>query len=119
MENEMDPHGILKTHIGLVIEGLKHLDVDAAADLIAKVADELAEGGPEDLFHGAILDGLRWGYAAAVQVELAGGAMVRVVLPGGIGMTYEWDDEVDARDQIKAVCAMMTPARTKAQGVGD
>ena len=109
----------LKANIGLVIEGLKHLDVDAAADLIAEVSDDMAEGGPEDRFHGAILDGLRWGYAAAVQVELAGGAMVRIILPGGIGMTYEWDDEAAAQDEIKATCAMLVSARTTAKEVGE
>ena len=40
-----DPRETLKSHITAVIEGLRHLDVDSAADLIAEVADDLAEGG--------------------------------------------------------------------------
>jgi len=114
-----DPREILKTNIGLVIEALNHLDVDASADLIAEVADEMAGDEQDDMINGAILDGLRWGYAAAVQVELAGGAMVRVILPGGIGITYQWDHENEARDEIKAICALIVSARTTAKAVGE
>ena len=109
----------LKAHIAAVVEGLRHLDVDSAADLIAEVADELAEGGPEDLFNGAILDGIRWGYAAAVQVEMAGGAMLRVILPGGIGITQEWAEERDAQRQTKAALEWLQAARVTASNVGD
>lgn len=109
----------LKSHIAAVVEGLRHLDVDSAADLIAEVADELAEGGPEDLFNGAILDGIRWGYAAAVQVEMAGGAMLRVTLPGGIGITHEWANEQDAQRQIMPALASLRAARVTASNVGD
>jgi len=114
-----DPRVILKANIEAVIEGLKHLDVDAAADLIAEIGDEIAEGGPEDLFHGAILDGLRWGYTAAVFVEMAGGAMVRVILPGGIGITHEWQDEADAKPQIDKIMDGFYPSRVSARGVGE
>lgn len=114
-----DPRETLKSHITAVIEGLRHLDVDSAADLIAEVADDLAEGGLEDLFKGAILDGIRWGYAAAVQVEMAGGAMLRVVLPGGVGITHQWTDEATAQPQIKAALASLHTARVSAKGVGD
>ena len=114
-----DPRETLKSHITAVIEGLRHLDVDSAADLIAEVADDLADGGPEDLFKGAILDGIRWGYAAAVQVEMAGGAMLRVVLPGGAGITLQWTDEATARPQIRAALDSMHTARVSAKGVGD
>lgn len=114
-----DPRETLKSHITAVIEGLRHLDVDSAADLIAEVADDLAEGGPEDLFNGALLDGIRWGYAAAVQVEMAGGAMLRVVLPGGVAMTHEWADEADAQPQIRAALASLHSARVNAKGVGE
>lgn len=97
----------LKSSILSVLEGIKHLSVDDAADIIAEVADEIAEGGAEDLFHGAILDGIRWGYATAVIVEMGGGAMLRVCLPGGIGITHDWSDEVDATPQIKAALAVL------------
>ena len=111
-----DPRTILKHHIKAVIEGLKYLSVDDAADLFAEVADEIAEGGPEDLFHGAILDGIRWGYSAAVNVELVGGAMLRVVLPGGTGITHEWEDEAKAQPQIRAALAALEATRTTATG---
>jgi len=110
---------ILKENIASVIERLKHLDVDSAADLIAEIADDMAEGGPEDLFNGAILDGIRWGYTAAVCVEMAGGAMLRVILPGGIGITHEWALEKDAQPQIKSALAKIHPARVTARNAGD
>lgn len=114
-----DLHEILKSHITAVIEGLRHLDVDSAADLIDDLADDLTEGGPEDLFNGAILDGIRWGYAAAVQVEMAGGAMLRVVLPGGVGITHQWVEDATAQPQIRAALASLHSARVSAKGVGD
>ena len=114
-----NPRTILKANIESVIEGINHLSVDDAADLIAELADEIAEGGPEDLFHGAILDGIRWGYAAAVGVEIGGGAMMRVILPGGVGITREWADQETAQPQIKAALAALEATRTTATGVGE
>lgn len=109
----------LKTHIAAVVEGLRYLDVDSAADLIAEVADDLAGDRDEDLFNGAILDGIRWGYAAAVQVEMGGGAMLRVTLPGGIGITHEWVHERDAKPQIKAALEGLHAVRVTASNAGD
>ena len=108
----------LKDSIEAVIEGIKCLDVDGAADLLAEIGDEIAEGGPDDLINGAILDGIRWGYAAAVMVEMGGGAMLRTILPGGICMTHQWADERDAQPQIKAALAGLHNARVTAQDVG-
>ena len=118
MIDTTDPNATLKAAIETVIEGLKHLSVDEAADLIAELSDEMAEGGPDDLFHGAILDGIRWGYTAAVEVEIAGGAMLRVCLPGGIAMTHEWADERDAQPQIKAALAALIAVRVTASNAG-
>lgn len=109
----------LKDHIKAMLEGIKHLSVDDAADLIAEIGDEIADGGADDLFHGAILDGLRWGYHAAVVVEMGGGAMLRVCLPGGVGITHEWARNADAEDQIKAALAAVQSNRATAQNVGD
>ena len=109
----------LKGHIKAVLEGIRHLDVDSAADLIAEVSDEIAEDRTENAINGAILDGIRWGYRAAVTVEMGGGAMLRVILPGGIAMTHEWADEAVAQPQIKAALEALHGARVIAQGVGD
>ena len=61
--------------------------------------------------NGAILDGIRWGYVAAVSVEMGGGAMMRTILPGGIAMTHEWAKERDARPQIDAALDAIASAR--------
>lgn len=109
----------LKDHIKAVIEGIQHLSVDDAADLLSEICDEIADGSAMDLFHGAILDGLRWGYHAAFVVEMGGGAMLRVCLPGGVGITHEWADDADAKPQIKAALAAIQDWRATAQNVGD
>ena len=109
----------LKDHIKAVLDGLQHLSVDDAADLIAEIADEIAEGGPDDMINGAILDGIRWGYTAAVQVEMGCGAMLRVCLPGGVGITHQWADDDEAQPQIKAALEALHPSHVTAQGVGE
>ena len=113
----------LKDHIKALLEGIRHLDVDRAADLMAEVADEIS--GDDDLFNGAIIDGLRWGYHAAVVVEMGGGAMLRVTLPGGIGITHEWASEADAKAQIDAALDAISlvradeKRRTTVDGAGE
>lgn len=118
LQMETDMRDQLKSHIAAVLEGIQHLSLDDAADLLAEIADDLADDRTSDLITGAILDGIRWGYAAAVQVELAGGAMLRVMLPGGIGITHEWADEKDAAPQIKAALAALEATRVTASNVG-
>lgn len=109
----------LKDHIKAVLDGIQHLSVDDAADLIAEISDEIAEDRTKDVFNGAILDGIRWGYHAAVVVELGGGAMLRAILPGGCGITHEWHVESDAMPQIKAALAAIEFGRVTAQNVGE
>lgn len=109
----------LKSHIAAVLEGIRHLNVDDAADLMAELADDLAEGGPEDILNGQILDGIRWGYAAAVHVQMGGGAMLRVILPGGIGITHQWAEEAVAQPQIKAALAGLEAVQVTASNVGE
>ena len=109
----------LKDHIRAVLEGIKHLSVDDAADLIAEVGDEIADDRSDDLFNGAILDGLRWGYHAAVVVEMGGGALVRIIMPGGSTITNEWADDADADQPIKDALAAIHHARVTASGVGE
>ena len=101
----------LKDHIKAVLDGIRHLSVDDAADMIAEISDEIAEDRTQDAINGAILDGIRWGYVAAVSVEMGGGAMMRTILPGGIAMTHEWAKERDARPQIDAALDAIASAR--------
>lgn len=115
-----DMHTKLKGHIAAVIEVLRHLDVDSAADLIAQVADEEATGDrSDDAFTDAALDGLRWGHHAAVVVEMGGGALLRVIEPGGVAITSEWSRAEDARPQIKAALAALNAERSICAGVGE
>ncbi len=113
----------LKDHIRAVVEGIKHLSVDDAADLIAEIADDEKDCRGEAMMNAAILDGLRWGYAAAVYVEMAGGAMVRFIMPGGSTITNEWAKEADADQPIKDALAAIHEARSAdratAAGVGE
>lgn len=101
----------LKRHIIQVTEGIRHLSVDDAADLIAEIGDEIAKDRTEDAINGAILDGLRWGYASAVTVEMGGGAMLRVIVPGGVGITHEWSSERDAKRQLDAALDAIATVR--------
>ena len=101
----------LKRHIIQVTEGIRNLSVDDAADLISEIGDEIAEDRTEDAINGAILDGLRWGYASAVTVEMGGGAMLRVIVPGGVGITHEWSSERDAKRQLDAALDAIATVR--------
>jgi hypothetical protein len=73
----------------------------------------------DDLYADSVIDGIRFGARAAVSVELAGGAMVRFIMPRGERITSEWAIHADAEDQIKAALAAIYAERTVAQGVGD
>ncbi|RMD92594.1 MAG: hypothetical protein D6811_06700, partial [Alphaproteobacteria bacterium] len=80
----------LKTAIETVIDELVQLEVDAAEDTLTAITDELMTGDPGyDGQIEAIMDGIRWGARASVVVGLAGGAMVRVILPRGVRITHE------------------------------
>ena len=114
-----DMRGALKAHITAVLEGIRHLSVDDAADLLAEIADDLSEDRSEDMINGAILDGIRWGYTAAVTVEMGGGAMLRAILPGGCGITHQWAKEDVAQPQIRAALEGLHHARVSASNAGD
>lgn len=103
---------ILKRQIRAVLTGIKHLSVDEADDVIMAVCDE---SDPGDFMDAAILDGLRWGYRAAVTVELAGGALLRAIMPGGVAITHEWAVAADAEPKIEAAFAALDPARSPVQ----
>ena len=101
----------IKYHIIATIDHLRTFTVDEAADLISEVADEIAGDRTDDMINGAILDGIRWGYAAAVTVELGGAAMLRVLTPGGVAITHEWGNADEADTQIKAALAAIQTSR--------
>lgn len=109
----------LKDHIRAALEGIKHLSVDDASDLIAEIAADEKDCRGEAMMNAAILDGLHWGYAAAVYVEMAGGAMARFIMPGGINITHEWVKEADADQPIKDALAAIHHASVTASGVGE
>lgn len=92
----------LRDSIKAVLAGIRKKSVDDAADLLNDIGDDLAESPSEDCINGAILDGIRWGYETAVSVEMGGGAMLRISLPGGVGITHQWGSESTARAQIDA-----------------
>lgn len=114
----------LKEHIKAVVDGIRDMRVDDAADMLAEIGDEMSVGDKtDDMIVGAILDGIRWGYEAAVVVESCGGALARFIMPGGCGVTMHWSDSKKADPAIKAAIAAITDARSgasvKASGVGD
>lgn len=45
--------------------------------------------------------------------------MLRVVLPGGVAMTYQWADEAEAMPQIKAAMAALRGGIAVVAGAGD
>jgi hypothetical protein len=73
----------------------------------------------DDLYADSVIDGIRWGARAAVIIELSGGAMLRVLMPGGARITHEWGNADEADTQIKAALDALDGARVVAQGVGD
>lgn len=96
----------LKDHIKATIDGLRGMRLDDADALITAVADEMGETAGESREIETILDGLRHGCAASVNVDRNGGAMLHVILPGLV-YTHEWPDEAKAHDRIKAAIAAM------------
>lgn len=114
-------HEQLKSHIRAVIGALNRMEPDAVDDLIfdleAEMSDNAMEEDPSDAdatdlpAAQAILDGLRFGYRAAVTVEAGGGAMLRVIEPRGARITHEWALARLAEPQIKAALAAVMEAR--------
>lgn len=106
--------------IATIIDESQRLNPDQFADELAAIVDHMTTGEKsDDLYLEAIVDGIRWGALAAVHVELAGGAMLRVCLPDGIRITHEWADDADADQAIKDALAAIEGARVTAQKVGD
>lgn len=106
--------------IRAIIDEAQRLSVDDFEAAINAASDDLQTGErDDDLYIESVLDGIRFGARAAVSVELAGGAMVRFVMPGGERITSEWAKHADAESQIKAALAAMHAERTIASGVGE
>lgn len=91
----------LKEAISAIVAISSRMDVEDFEDLLNAAGDDLETGErDEDLYLGAVIDGIRWGVRAGVCVELAGGAMLRIALPGGVRISHEWASEGDARATI-------------------
>lgn len=81
--------------------------IDAALDMLSEGHDR-----SDTLVAESILDGLRWGFRAAATVELGGGTMVRIRVPGGAGITHEWLDRPSPKQIARII-------ETIEQAIGD
>ena len=110
----------LKEALETIIDESQRLDPDAFADALSAAVDELTTGErSDDLYLEAIADGIRFGAHAAVTVELAGGAMLRVILPDGARITHEWADRHAADPLINAALQSLHSARVTAENTGE
>lgn len=105
--------------IATIIDESQRLDPDEFADELARIVDDMtvgkeSENNADDLYLEAIVNGIRWGARAAVNVERDRGAMLRVCLPDGIRITHEWADDADADQAIKDALAAIEGARVTA-----
>lgn len=104
----------LKDAILTVIDESQRLDMDAFEDEMMFIEDELSCGERgDDLYLGAVIDGIRYGVRAAVMVELGGGAMLRSITPGGARITHEWGDARQADAAMTAAMVAAMPKRTE------
>ena len=98
--------------IRTIIDETQRIGIEAFEDDLSAIGDDLSTGErDDDLYAESVIDGIRWGARAAVSVELAGGAMLRAVLPDGKRITHEWAHHTDADPLIKAALAAVTAAR--------
>lgn len=110
----------LQDAIRAIIDEIQRLGIEDFENALVAIGDDIETGErDDDLFADAVIDGIRFGARAAVSVELAGGAMVRFIMPQGERITSEWAIHADAEDQIKAALAAMYAERTSAEGVGE
>jgi hypothetical protein len=106
--------------IRAIIDEIQRLGIEGFEDALSAVSGDLSCGErDDDLYADSVIDGIRWGARAAVIIELSGGAMLRVLMPGGVRITHEWGNADEADTQIKAALDALDGARVVAQGVGD
>ena len=106
--------------IRTIIDESQRLGIEGFEDALSAVSDDLSCGErDDDLYADSVIDGIRWGARAAVIIELSGGAMLRVLMPGGVRITHEWGVHADADAQIKAALAAIEFGRVTAQNVGE
>jgi hypothetical protein len=67
----------------------------------------------DDLYADSVIDGIRWGARAAVIIELSGGAMLRVLMPGGARITHEWGDARQGDASMTAAMVAAMPNRAE------
>jgi hypothetical protein len=112
----MTLHDAIRT----IIDESQRLGIEDFEDALSAVSGDLSCGErDDDLYADSVIDGIRWGARAAVTIELSGGAMLRVLMPGGVRITHEWGVHADADAQIKAALAAVMDGRTTAEGVGE
>ena len=105
--------------IRMIIGESQRLGVEKFGDALMEIGDNLGTGSRgDDLYIESVIDGIRWGVRAAITVDLAGGALLRVILPDGGRITHEWATEKDAESQINAALAAIISARVTASRVG-
>lgn len=74
-----------------MIETIRDMDATDVQDAISEAGDLLRSGDrSDDLWTGAVIDGLRWGHRAAGCVEMGGSTLLRMIEPGGVRITHEW-----------------------------
>lgn len=81
----------IKTLCGFMLE-LQHSEVERALDMSLDRMLDMADPSDHAVLE-SIIDGLRWGFFAAAQVELGGGTMLRLRAPRGVAITHEWLDQ--------------------------
>ena len=98
----------LKTAVETILDEIQTIGIDHFEDALLAALDDMETGDkPDDLYINAVVDGIRWGARAAVVVEFDGGAMIRVIRPGGECFTLELSagEATDAR--VDAVMAAL------------
>lgn len=103
----LKPEARLQRCLVELYEAMVRLDVETVERAIDATSDLLSTGERlEDLVADAILDGIRFGFRAAVHVEMAGGMMIRIIERGGIRLTNEFASGLESPRRVALVRAI-------------
>jgi hypothetical protein len=93
----------LKDQIKTVVNNIKRMKVNDVDALLTDLSEEMStEDSLDARISESILDGLRWGYTAAIDVEMVGGTLVRFISPGGERVTMKWYGDETTNKAIRA-----------------